>query len=376
MKHLTGTIDTITPAQRDIVDRLRHAFKLELAEFPELDSQWYILRFCRARSFDYAKVELMMRNMFAYRRTKDMHRISNMDIHSFEVVERNYPAGVYNVDYSGRPIFIDCLGATNVTELLKEDNLQLLEDYYIQRIERQIFIQFPMASQAAGKRVDNIFMIMDLKGISMTNLFSTKLKNFLKYLAKFSQDYYPEMLGKMFIVNAPFAIKVIWNMVKPWLDKKTSEKIEIHNNVPLKRLAEYLDVDKLPTFMGGKSTIPLHESPGPWETAIEESRRNHTLLLTDRSAELKYFRVECDPKPRSASTSVGNMNTDPNITFLKYARSNTNNVETTYNSDIKYSRTINGSRITVMERLFNDEADRYTDVRKLDTRIGLKSLIL
>lgn len=376
MKNLTGTIETITAAQRDMVGRLRDKFKPEFEEFPELNSQWYILRFCRARNFDYSKVELMMRNMFAFRRAKDMHRISNIDMPSFEVVERNYPAGVYNVDYEGRPIFIDCLGATNITELLKDDNLQLLEDYYIQRIERQIFIQFPMASQAAGKRIDNIFMIMDLKGISMTSLFSTKLKNFLKYLAKFSQDYYPEMLGKMFIVNAPFAIKVIWNMVKPWLDKKTSEKIEIHNNIPLKRLAQYLDVNNLPSYMGGKSTIPLHESPGPWKAAIEESRRNHTLLLTDRSAELKYFRVECDPKLHSANTSADNIRTQPTISFLKYERCGTNNVETTYNSDIKYSRTINGSRVTVMERVFNDESDRYTDIRRLDTRTGIRSLIL
>jgi len=369
-------METITQAQRDMVAKLRTKFKSEFAEFPELDSQWYILRFCRARNFDYAKVELMMRNMFAYRRSKDMRRIARMDIRRFEVVERNYPAGVYNVDYSGRPIFIDCLGATNIAELLKEENLQLLEDYYIQRIERQIFVQFPMASQAAGKRVDNIFMIMDFKGIHMTSLFSTKLKNFLKYLAKFSQDYYPEMLGKMFIVNAPYAIKVIWNMVKPWLDKKTSEKIEIHNNVPLKRLAEYLDVDKLPEFLGGKSTTPLHESPGPWKDAIEESRRNQTLQLTDRSAELRYFRTECDPRPHSADTSLNNMCAEPNISFLRDAKYAPANFETTHNSDLKYSRVSQGSRVFTLERVSNDESDRYTDVRRLNSRIGMQSLIL
>ena len=146
-----------------------------------------------------------------------MNRIAAIPMEQFAVIERSYPAGSYNVDKSGRPIFIDCLGATNIGELLKEDNLQLLEDYYIQRIERQIFVQFPVASEQTGRRVDNIFMIMDMRGISVSSLFSSKLKNFLRYLAKFSQDYYPEMLGKMFIVNAPLAIKVVWNMVKPCL---------------------------------------------------------------------------------------------------------------------------------------------------------------
>ena len=64
----------------------------------------------------------------------------------------------------------------------------------------------------------------------------------------------------------------------------------------MKRLAEYVNIDLLPDFLGGKETTPLLESPGPWKTAIEESRNAKTLLLVDRAPEVKYFRVACDPE--------------------------------------------------------------------------------
>jgi hypothetical protein len=44
-------------------------------------------------------------------------------------------------------------------------------------------------------------------------------------VAKLSQDYYPEMMGKMIICNTPMLFSGIFHIIKGWIDEKTRKKI-------------------------------------------------------------------------------------------------------------------------------------------------------
>ena len=81
---------------------------------------------------------------------------------------------------------------------------------------------------------------------------------------KVSQDYYPECIGKCFIVNAPFIFTAIWGIVKAWIDEKTKKKIFVLGSNFLKTILEYIDIDQIPTFMGGKNEASYLDEPGPW----------------------------------------------------------------------------------------------------------------
>lgn len=41
------------------------------------------------------------------------------------------------------------------------------------------------------------------------------------------QDYYPELMWKCVIVNAPTTFRIIWGMVKYLMDARTQAKIEV-----------------------------------------------------------------------------------------------------------------------------------------------------
>jgi hypothetical protein len=69
--------------------------------------------------------------------------------------------------------------------------------------------------------------VMDLQGFSISTMWNKTTTGFLKEAAKIGQDYYPETMGKMFIINAPFVFSSIWSMVKGWIDEKTRKKISI-----------------------------------------------------------------------------------------------------------------------------------------------------
>jgi hypothetical protein len=56
----------------------------------------------------------------------------------------------------------------------------------------------------------------------------------------------------------------IWSVVKGWLDEKTREKIQIKGSDYLDTVKKYVDVDQLPTWLGGKCEEPLEKDFGPW----------------------------------------------------------------------------------------------------------------
>lgn len=60
---------------------------------------------------------------------------------------------------------------------------------------------------------------------------------------KISLDYYPEIMGKLTIINAPFIFTGIYAVVKGWIDEKTRRKISILGSNYMKTILEYCNED-------------------------------------------------------------------------------------------------------------------------------------
>jgi hypothetical protein len=105
---------------------------------------------------------------------------------------------------------------------------------------------------------------------------SKQVRNFIQKITKVDQDFYPEYLGKMFIVNAPTAFKAMWTVVRPWLDKATQKKIEVHSGNFTSKLLELVDSENLPAFLGGTCCCPggcENADAGPWnESSYQNSQ--------------------------------------------------------------------------------------------------------
>lgn len=288
-KQNTGYLGKLTPEQEIFIKKLQTALGPHLARYPEFNTKWSLLRFCRARNFDLKKTEAMLLKFIKWRDDKDMERIRNIDFGKFSHIIEHHESGRYGVDKKGRPVIIERAGISNTKAIMTDNDVQTIEDYFIQMYERNIFIEFPLASAAVGHRVDETFLIVDLKNVNVMKIFDSKFKEFLKFIAVISQDYYPEILGKMFIVNAPFLFRGIWAVIKVWLDQKTKSKIEMYSDIPLKKIQEYIDIDDLPEFINGKCKCPLNDNHGPWKEAIEDARQRKSFFLNDRTPEYAYF---------------------------------------------------------------------------------------
>jgi len=87
-------------------------------------------------------------------------------------------------------------------------------------------------------------------------------------MAPIMDRFYPDRIKKVFIVNAPAGFSFVWNLVKPFVPKKTEEKIGIYSTTGWTQ--EMLKV------------IPSHQIP-PWlderKTASERDQARKAITI-------------------------------------------------------------------------------------------------
>ncbi|KAJ7187647.1 hypothetical protein O6H91_22G061100 [Diphasiastrum complanatum] len=263
---MNGLSEELLLSQEEALCRFK-ALLLEQRLLRKRDEDHDLLRFLRARSFDVTKAKAMYEAMLDWRREIGADTIKE----TFEFPERKaikelYPHFHHKTDRLGRPIYIGRLGQLHVEELLKITTMERMLLYHVKEWEILVDWKFPACSKKAGKNVSQSLAILDLKGVTMKHM-SKQVRHFIQMISKVDQDYYPEYLGKMIMVNAPIAFKAIWAIVKPWLDKRTQKKIEVHGSNFASKLLELADRENLPEFLGGCCHCPggcEHSDAGPW----------------------------------------------------------------------------------------------------------------
>ena len=71
-----------------------------------------------------------------------------------------------------------------------------------------------------------IIIIISMVDFKLTDFIITNI--FYYYLISgLDSTCYPEILGKMLVINVPFLAIKTWNIVKRWLDPRTLSKIEV-----------------------------------------------------------------------------------------------------------------------------------------------------
>ncbi|PCH34555.1 CRAL/TRIO domain-containing protein [Wolfiporia cocos MD-104 SS10] len=215
-----------------------------------------LLRFLRARQFDVKAATTMWANCLQWRKTVQGVGIDElykqMDPYDFperrEVFEY-WPMWFHKTDKAGRPLSIQHYGGVNMPELYKLITPERFMQYIIvtaESIPREIL---PAASRAAGRQVEGQYLVVDLKGFSLGQFW--QMKNVVRESFQIMQDYFPELMYKFIIINAPVSFTYIWSFVKLWLAKETLAKIDIlgadYQNVLLKDI----DRENLPVVLGG-----------------------------------------------------------------------------------------------------------------------------
>jgi hypothetical protein len=168
----------------------------------------------------------------------------------------------------GRPVYIEQLGGIDLTAMYKITTAERMLTNLAVEYERLADPRLPACSRKAGNLLETCCTIMDLKGVGLTK--APQVYSYIKQASGLSQNYYPERLGKLYLINAPWGFSTVWSVVKGWLDPVTVQKIFVLGGGYQKDLLAQVPAENLPKEFGGSCECAggcQLSDMGPWREA-------------------------------------------------------------------------------------------------------------
>ncbi|KND89300.1 Sec14 cytosolic factor, partial [Tolypocladium ophioglossoides CBS 100239] len=278
-----GHAGNLTEEQIAQVHQLR--MMLESEGYTDRLDTLTMLRFLRARKFDVALSKKMFVECEKWR--KDTKLDETVPIWNYEEkpkVARYYKQFYHKTDNDGRSIYIETLGGIDLDAIKRDTSMERMLINLAVEYERLADPRLPACSRKAKNLVETCCTIMDLKGVTLSRV--PQVYSYLNQASAISQNYYPERLGKLYLINPPWGFFTVWSVVKGWLDPITVAKIRVLNSGSESELLKHIPAENLPVEFGGTCDCkdkggcensdagPWHEAdwaqPAKWEKKAEE----------------------------------------------------------------------------------------------------------
>ncbi|KAF9995527.1 cytosolic factor, phosphatidylinositol/phosphatidylcholine transfer protein, partial [Entomortierella chlamydospora] len=266
---LPGRVGNLTPEQQHALDEFKQLIQAEGIFVEGRHDDHLLLRFLRARKFHIGHTHKMFVDCENWRKELGVDTLRETFVFEEEDAVRScYPRYYHNVDKKGRPIYIEHVGVIDIKTLFKVTDEERMTKQHVLSYEVLITDRMPACSRKAGHHIEQCCTILDLKGVSLRQF--ANAFGFIKRTSAIAQNYYPEMMGKMYVINAPMMFTSVWGMVKPLLDEVTVKKIVILGSNYQSTLLEDIAAENLPKSIGGTCECSNHGGcqkgePGPWK---------------------------------------------------------------------------------------------------------------
>lgn len=224
-----------------------------------------LLRFCRGftlnqfqklpREEAVAKTVEILRTSMEFFGSVQASSILQREIPRSYEYHKYWVNGVVGTDTFGRQIYLCHPPASRLIKQFK-GSPELVLNHIVDMEKLKLTKRNEEAKR--GLMLYKHVLILD-GGITSMNLERLMfMKNAFEYNGtSIDSDFYPEMLYKAWIINAPLALRALWKMAKGFLNPITRKKFEVHGNVPLEKMAEDgLTLDNLPNYLGGNAANP------------------------------------------------------------------------------------------------------------------------
>ncbi|KAJ3048770.1 cytosolic factor, phosphatidylinositol/phosphatidylcholine transfer protein [Rhizophlyctis rosea] len=267
-----GRVGHLTPDEEKVLAQFKEELAAEGYYDPTKHDDHTLLRFLRARKFQLPAAKKMWTDFINWRKEFGTDTIlHDFDFPEYPVVQKYYPRFYHKTDKLGRPIYIEQLGNVDPKQLFQVTTADRMLKNHVYGYEKLVHYRLPACSKKFNTHIEQSCTILDLKGVYLSSFNS--VYGMVKQVSSIAQNYYPEMLGKMYIINAPMLFTATWSMVKMLLDEVTVSKINILGGSYKNKLLETIDEKDLPKFLGGKCDCPGGcdvSDVGPWNDGSVE----------------------------------------------------------------------------------------------------------
>jgi len=298
-------------------------------------SKFFIHRFLRARKYDLDAAIQMFIEAMKWREEMKVDSIFETfpKTPQYELLVTHYPASYH---WKDPPL-------TKDSSVVLLSGIGRVDPSIIQTVGYQNLVQFHIWCMETLERLHTktiqekgywpgFVMIEDLEGVGY-HTFSTRVLGLMQEITRINQNYYPDMLRKMYIINVPSIFYIFWKVIQLWLEQRSIAKIELINgkaSIIADKIEAIFDLSSLPLRLGGTSTrdIPLagfgaastkmREKPRfkidiprgtkhevshyfeigdiiSWEFILRDYDIGFTLLYTDENKEIQKI-ARCEAK--------------------------------------------------------------------------------
>lgn len=225
-----------------------------------------LFRFLRARTYVLHDSLVMFENCEKWREEMNVEdMVLHFKFNEVDKVAALYPRFYHKVDKVGRAVYIEQFKHFDYHKLLKVTTIDRLEKHTIRGYEKCARYRLKACALKANTNIEQCVVILDLEKAPLSQF--NQVRSLIQRLSAVSSNYYPESLGKMFVINAPYLFTFIWSIVSNFLDEVTASKIAVLGTNYKKHLLEHIEAENLPRFIGGKCKCPggcAHSDIGPW----------------------------------------------------------------------------------------------------------------
>ncbi|KAJ6847990.1 CRAL-TRIO domain-containing protein-like [Iris pallida] len=206
----------------------------------EVDN-FMIRRFLRARDLDIEKASTMFLKYLKWRKEAVPNGfISDEEVQNELDQKKMFLQGY---DKQGRPIGV-VFGGKHYSAKRQLDEFKRFVVYVLDK----------MCSRMPSGQ-EKFIAIADVQGWGYSNC---DIRAYLAAL-EIMQNYYPERLGKVFLIHVPYLFMKAWKIVYPFIDNNTKKKFVFVDDKNLKStLLADIDENQLPDIYGGKlKLVPI-----------------------------------------------------------------------------------------------------------------------
>ena len=278
--------DKITKEDLDSIKQFKeYCLNIKFRYDSNIFNDLLLLRFLKANNYNMKNTQKKLINYIKFYTEYLINEIKISEFPNMDKIKLFYPHGFHKTSIIGEPIFIQMLGQLkidDINKLLKEPLLTKYIIFKLNELEKEIF---PKCSLYYKRKIDKIFCIFDLMGLT-TSLMNKKIFNFIQKQINIVTNYFPGILGSLYFINTGLVFRSIWTACKYLYDNKTRNRIKLIGFQYKNDLLNEIKEINLPKFFGGLCNCEpygcLFSNEGPWnENKIinEGDRRRSTNFL-------------------------------------------------------------------------------------------------
>ncbi|KAI8783113.1 retinal-binding protein isoform X1 [Biomphalaria glabrata] len=264
-------------------------FKEKISDLITSQDDYSLKKWLQARNYDVTKAEAMFRMSMAYREKMKVDTLL-IDYEPPEVLKKYMSGGNVGHDKEGSPVRVELFGHLDMKGLMYSARKSDLEKVKLKQCEQHLK-DWEIMSKKLNRRVDGLVVIFDMEGVSSKMLWRPGLQMYL-HLVSLLEDNYPEMLKRMFVINAPRIFPLLYKLCRPLISQDTKNKIHVLGSDYTSTLLKYIDADELPAYLGGNKTDP------------DGNPRCTTLICQGGQVPEEYYLKECENSEQMENATV------------------------------------------------------------------------